>query len=81
MSEKKWITVAEAALLGNCSRATVYRILKDQKNQVRTVTGPDKAQRVHALDFLHAQAKRKPGRPKGTPSRNGRAFSIPGDRS
>lgn len=69
---KTWATVAEAPIVGRCSRATVYQILIDPKCHFRTATGPDNVQRSYPLDFLHAQGQRKPARPKGTPSRNRR---------
>ena len=68
----EWVTVADAAILGKCSRATVYRILADPRVKVRTVTGADRVQRLNAHDFLKAQGTRVPGRPKGTPSHNRR---------
>lgn len=68
----EWVTVADAAILGKCSRATVYRVLADQRVTVRTTIAADRVQRIHAHDFLKALGARVPGRPKGTPSRNRR---------
>lgn len=56
-----WITVTDAATLSNRRPRTIYDWVRD--HDVRSRKADDGTMRVHAVDVLEAESKKKRGRP------------------